>query len=342
MEIGVEIISGSGDLVAKELSIVLEREIGHVESYDDLLLIDSSDIVGDITRIILFSRGIKTAYIVPSVFCFSSPKDLYDKTLEIDWTSFFDASMSFAIVPITNTLDRITIGKNVGQGIVDSFLGRLKQRPKVNLSSPDIRIIAKIIDDKCLLGIDLIGFSLNSLDEIISRLAVLTFDIDATKSYSEIYHSGICESVYEILGFVPLKDRITNTTFITLRIIDQEKILRLLTTRWIRENCKVICFEDHPSKTNLRYNIKLLNMSALRYNTTSYVASNLVARFPAKVPHEKAIEGILNTIKSNKTWEKFTVICRNEYINKFANFETEKIVSLNIRGIKSSMLSMVT
>lgn len=341
MKIGVEILPGSGGLVVKELSIILEREIRNAESYDNLLLINSSDIIEDITRIILFSRSIKTAYIIPGIFHFSSPRDLYDKTFEIDWTSFFDINMSFAIVPITDTLDRITIGKNVGQGVVDLFLDKLKRRPKVNLRSPDVRIIAKIIDDKCLLGIDLIGSLLNSLDEIISRLTVLTFDIDVAKTYSEIYHSGICESVYEIIRLVPLKDRIVDTTFVTLKIIDQEKILRLLTKKWSREDGKIICFEEHPSNAKLKYNIKLLNMSSLRYNTTNYMASNLVARFPAKIHHERAIEKILKIIKSNRTWEKFTVICRNEYINKFANFETEKIVSLNIRGIESSMLSMV-
>ena len=341
MWIGVEILPNSSNSVIRELSTILEREIKSYECYGDLLIFDAFDIVEDVTRIILFSRSVKTVYAIPLKFIFEKPEDLYKNTLEANWSSFFDPSLTFAVVPLTTTIDRVTVGKHVGQGIVDSFLNEINQRPKVNLRSPDIKIVAKIIDNKCVLGIDLIGFQLNNYDAIVSRLPVLTFDISETKSYSEIYHFGICESAYEILKFVPLKDRIVNTTFVSLKIIDQEKILRLLTTKWKKKSGTIICFDDYPDKIEFKYDIKSLDITTLRDNITNYLASNLVAKFPTKTAHKKAIKKILDTIRTNRTWEKFTIFCRNEFINKFANFETKKIVSLNIRGIESSMLSMV-
>ena len=247
MMLGARIVPNTSNLVCMELCHILRRkDIGIRMFHDDFILFRFEDFTSDSVYIITRSRTIRNFYLVTCVFEFDDVSRLYQEALNVDWSSIFSYEQTFAVVPETKSIDRIEVGKAVGQGVVDSFLKNIGKRPRVNLSNPDIKILAKISGNRCVLAIDLIGKELNVIDDIASRLAVMA--CFSHGKFGEIYHSGICESFFEIANDLMIKERILDTPFVDLLNINQDKVLTLLSKEEGIVHREVFCYDDRDTK----------------------------------------------------------------------------------------------
>ena len=338
MKIGIEILPNISSLVKLELEYVLGDNFKIDAFSNDFLFVETGDLTETIVRLFIFSRTVSRVYLVLDVFDLENKDDLYKHALNIDWVSLFSPNLSFAVVPESNTIDRVIIGKLVGQGIVDNFKKNTGTRPKVDLKNPDISILARIQDKTCILGIDITGFDLNDIHDIVSRLAILASNWSKEHRFAEVLHSGICESAYELYNFIPLKERIVDTTYVNLNIVDQERVIKLLTKQWQDTIFNVACYDPNPLDIEYKYPITSRDLYALEKDKVDNICSNLVAVTPSKNQQATTIVRLVNLIIKNEDWTTGTIICRTELMNTVPKIRTEKIVDINIRGIPSTIL----
>ena len=336
--IGAKILPKTACHVKDEMKIILGREnlnFGTIE--DDFVVFEADDLTADITRIIVMSKAIKGLYLTVGIFELHKKEDLYNHTHNIEWHLLFPTSLSFAVIPKGKNIDRVEVGRLVGQGIVDEFQRSIRERPKVDLKHPDVRIIARISNERLILSIDLIGRQLNTIEEIANRILALSSDLHGR--FGEIYHTGICESYFEIANLVPQKDRILDTTFVDMLFIDQETIINILNTPPHIRHTEVSCYDDHNEGGN-KYPIKYRDLEALRVDPIDGLASNLTLRFPTRIEQRKAIDTILRFLADNNSWKKLSIACRHELGNLFDKFSPSVLASINIMGINSTILEV--
>ncbi len=335
MLLGVRILPDTGVLVRRELETILNRKISIRSFTDDFIMFETDDFTVDACKIIVESKAIRGLYLVTNEFHFGDPTDLYKNALNVEWYEFFSHEHTFAVIPESKSIDRVTIGRNVGQGIVDSFISGTKKKPRVDLESPQIRILAKIVNSECLLGIDLIGRDLNDLDTICSRLTIIP--CFSSTPFGEIFHSGCCESFFELVNGYQTRERIIDTTFTDLLCIDQEKVIDLLSAPQKQIFDAVFCFDtDQKEKTS--HPIKHMPLDTFITKDIDIFGSNLTKRFPSKKAQVASINKLLELIGKNSSWVCGTILCRDESLDIIHGFDVEKLVKLNIRGISSTLI----
>lgn len=89
---------------------------------------------------------------------------IYEMARSIDYRAFFSTSQSFAVRssrvgehPFTS----MDIARVIGQAVIDTFLEAGPARPPVDLSDPDVTILAELRDRYFWMGIDTTGESLH-------------------------------------------------------------------------------------------------------------------------------------------------------------------------------------
>ncbi len=338
MLIGAIIIPRTDEIVMNELGLIVEKFRPRGIFGEDILIIDPVDITETIVRLFMFSRTIFRVYLILDKFDIATKSDLYERSKAIDWASIFDVDMSFAIAPESDTLSRYDVGKLVGQGVVDRFKEEVGKRPKVDLKNPEVSIIAKIVGKECLLGVDITGFDLNDINEIVSRLIILASGLSRDDRLGEIFHNGICESAYEYINNVPLKDRIVDTTYVNLKVVEQNRVIELLSRNWEDKRDGVACYEMPNKAIKFRYPIQRKDIDFFVGDNIDIVCSNLVSTAPSKSGQDELIKRIILLMEKNSFWNNAAILCRKELIHRLQKFKCREIITINIRGITSSII----
>ncbi|MBT8449932.1 MAG: bifunctional 23S rRNA (guanine(2069)-N(7))-methyltransferase RlmK/23S rRNA (guanine(2445)-N(2))-methyltransferase RlmL, partial [Gammaproteobacteria bacterium] len=94
----------------------------------------------------------------------STPKELYDMVMTVDWGMHFDVKKSFR-VDFRGTSSQLNNepfnAMKVKDAIVDQFREETGQRPNIDLKNPDIWLHTQLHKGKCHISIDLSGPSLH-------------------------------------------------------------------------------------------------------------------------------------------------------------------------------------
>ena len=129
-------------------------------------------------------------------------KDIYKLARVIDYTKFILPSQSFAVRAKRSgkhDFTSIDIAREVGQGVIDSYSACTGKKLRVNLSSPDIRVLCELRDRSFWLGLDTTGESLHkrwyrkhsfitSLRSTIAHGMVMLSGLERDKSF----HDPMC------------------------------------------------------------------------------------------------------------------------------------------------------
>ena len=339
MFIGLEILSGTHELVEKEVEKILgQREKEYL--FPTLLLVKGRNISEDITLLSLFSRAAINLYLIPKYEKYNNPNDLYRISKDIPWPEIIKAEKSFAVVPkiLPERLNRRIVGQLVGQGIVDRFLADKNTRPPVNLRSPDIEVATFIDENKVVLGIKLFKDNMNRIEEAINRLVILSLQTEKIRTLGEIYHTGICESAFEYFNAEPQKGRLLKSTFIELQNIDEEKILNLVTKKWKKITTEIFCFDEEIRKNIPKYkDIHISPLDRLPAAPIEVFLTNLTLAYPSKREQEKIANKIYNLLTSNEAWVETNLIIRTD-IQISTIFKAEKIIDITLKGIPSQII----
>jgi len=340
MYIGLEILEGTESLVWRELDKILgPRKV--TKAFQNLILIATDDMTRDVVLISLFSRAITNVYVVPHYGRYNTTNELYKISMTIPWHEIFEPDKSFAVTTkiLPQKLDRKTIGRLVGQGVVDRFKAEIGSRPPVNLKSPDIEITSFINECYVAFGIKLFDKNMNSPEEISNRLVILGLESYRVSSVGEIYHTGVCESAFEFFNLEPLKDRLLESIFIELKIIDKEKILKLATQKWKRKSANITCFvENFDPKYKPAYGeINQHLISEIPTTPIDTFLTNLVLAFPSKKSQQAAVSKIQEYLAQNNQWTQTSLLIRSDIkINTI--FKAKKLVEISVKGIPSQLL----
>lgn len=89
---------------------------------------------------------------------------LYRRVKEVDWSTYLDPRMTFAIDPVVHSNQfrhSHYVALKVKDAIADQFRERTHLRPSVNLEEPDLRINVHVAEDRVTLSLDSSGSSLH-------------------------------------------------------------------------------------------------------------------------------------------------------------------------------------
>lgn len=115
---------------------------------------------GDIFKLNYLSKSLHRILIVLLKDCFLTLGDIYEKTLEIDFTEIINQDQKFAVRAERHGKHNFTsmeVERDVGQAVIDSFKKRKKIRLKVDLENPDLIFRVHIRDRKFWLTLDTTG-----------------------------------------------------------------------------------------------------------------------------------------------------------------------------------------
>ena len=114
----------------------------------------------DVYYLNLYLRTGITVLVELSTFSFTDKDDLYRKSQQIDWTSWFDLKHTFAIKGsvfsdlFTNTQFPQLLIKDA---IVDQFRDKFNDRPNIDIKNPHVSIDVYIARNKCTLSLNTTG-----------------------------------------------------------------------------------------------------------------------------------------------------------------------------------------
>lgn len=115
-------------------------------------------------RVCLWSRFANRVLLPLGRIAIESADDLYAAVRSIDWHSHFSAGESLA-VDFSGKSDAIRHtqfgAQKIKDAVVDHFVGRGGERPRVDLRNPDIRINAYLAKGRVAISLDLSGDSLH-------------------------------------------------------------------------------------------------------------------------------------------------------------------------------------
>jgi len=162
-------------------------------------------------------------------------------TNEIDWAQFIARNQTFAVKSDRVGAHKFTsldISRVIGETIIDNANRNMGLNVKVNLSNPDIRIIAELINKQFVLGIDTSGLSLhirryrvyNHPMPLKTTLAYLLVRISNWRR-EEILLDPTCgggtipiEAALFARNVPPVRFRANEYAFYKLKILDRETI----------------------------------------------------------------------------------------------------------------------
>ncbi len=106
-----------------------------------------------------FSRLLERVLLLLERKEFLKLEDIYNISKRVDY-SFIQEKQSFAVRAKRvgkHGFTSLDIAREVGQGIIDSYLKTKRKRLKVDLNNPDVIIRAEVVENEFILGLDLTG-----------------------------------------------------------------------------------------------------------------------------------------------------------------------------------------
>ncbi|MHA1616072.1 MAG: THUMP domain-containing protein [Candidatus Njordarchaeales archaeon] len=326
------------EYAAKELSLILSKEVLKHEYLKNMVTVNTDTLTRDLVLITFFSHSIYRFYLEVAELIVESPNDMYRKALEINWHEFWDPSQTFAIRPFTEkrAIER-DIGVKVGQAIVDAFLKETGKRPKVRLENPDIEIMAWLKDEKLLLGINMCGEPLNDPEILFARNLLFISNWDEKSDLAEVFCDGVAISALRLAVRDPHREKILKRTFIKTKIVNKEEILELMRTNWRRNlgELTINCYERanrieivKQENPEIR-KVGIRRLEDLRISTEKYILSNTFFVIEKKSEEKEWLDKIFNLLKNNDSWETMCVCALSEAFPQ--DYIGEKLYELNIK-----------
>lgn len=173
----------------------------------------------------------------------STLRQIKEVTNEIDWSQFISRNQTFAVKSVrvgVHDFTSLDISRVVGETIINN-IKRTGLHVKVNLSDPDVKVIAELINDNFIIGIDTSGLSLhirryriyNHPMSLRTTLAYLLIRL-SNWSKEETLLDPTCgggtipiEAALFARNIPPVKFRKNAYAFYKLRIIDHETIVNI-------------------------------------------------------------------------------------------------------------------
>jgi putative N6-adenine-specific DNA methylase len=118
----------------------------------------------DLMRANLHLRTANRVVLVLGEFPCSSPEDLYMGVREIAWKPFFPEGVTLAVsASVRNSAltHSLYAALTVKDAVCDQLREQTGARPNVDRDRPDIRIVARLIGERAIIGIDTSGESLH-------------------------------------------------------------------------------------------------------------------------------------------------------------------------------------
>ncbi len=118
----------------------------------------------DCMRANLYLRTSARVVMMLAEFRCESPEDLYDGVREIDWRTYFPRDETFAVsasVRDSALTHSVYAAMTVKDAVCDSLRDLTGRRPNIDRRTPDIRLVARLIGDRAVIGIDTSGESLH-------------------------------------------------------------------------------------------------------------------------------------------------------------------------------------
>jgi len=346
-QIIIETLPTLTDFTSVEIKRVLKKNAKNFLNTGTLLYIESDNITQDSVLLTLFSETVKSFYLFLGSWDIESESDLYNKPLEVNWRDLIPQDASFAVRPVVREKNMLsTIGKQVGQAIIDSYYRDKNVRLKVNLSNPDIEIFAWMQDNKLTLGLNLCGDNLNTDKEILARSTLLATNWDEETSFGEIVYSGISTSALRLATMDANRTKLRSRKFIVLPFIDKETILEIARRNWRTDkDVKISCYE-FKGRINLIKQvdpevrkISIHEIDELIESKNAFLASNLLSSIEKRNEQLYIVEKIFDLLGNNADWRKFTILAREDILEKTHLVSNVMEKSIIFKGIRAKMVT---
>ena len=151
----------------KGLEEVLAGEVAALGGEDVSIAVGGVSFAGDMDlcyRANLWLRSANRVVMLLAEFPAPTPAALYEGTREIPWPDLFAPEQTIAVdanVRDSGITHSHFAAQKTKDAIVDRFRDTLGRRPDVDSSSPDVRIVVRILRDHCAVSLDTSGESLN-------------------------------------------------------------------------------------------------------------------------------------------------------------------------------------
>ena len=330
----------------KELSLILNKKAAQDPLLDDSLLIDIDDITEASVILSLFSEMAKLFCLELGRWDISNIQESYYKAMEIPWDEYWTPNLTFAVRPQVRDQELLkNLGKHIGQAIVDTFLQNKKNKPRVNLSNPEIEVYVWYKENSLILALNLCGPPLNTPEEIIARGLVLASEWDFKKNFGEILYAGSSLSAFRLASWEARRERISSRAFIRLNIIDKEKIIELLRKSWRKNHAKVTCYERRNKIPILREEepeirrINLKTIEELGDADEEVLVTNFLFALEKKKEQKEWAEKISEILKHNNNWQRVLILIREDLADNFILEGKLWEKSITLKGIKTKIVN---
>ena len=330
-------IEGLGPLVEKEARILLGENIKDSRVFNDRIEIDVEDLTDAVIKLALFGKTFDGIYLKLAEKVIERKDDLYDVAREINWIGYWDITRSFAVIPATDgSIHKRDLGVLIGQAIVDHFIEKIGERPKVDLDNPQIQVYAFVENKKLTLTLDLCGFEFNSPEEILSRAIVVASEWNLEDNFGEFYYGGVAESAFELARNEANRSRIPGMAVFRMKALNPTRALELLRKRWRKEEYPYVSCYEAPGRINVvvmhrRYPIRVVDIRDAINADDKIFSSNIINVNPKKERQKQILEEITKIFEQNNNAEKLVIAARADVISD----EFEKITSFKYKGVES-------
>ncbi len=291
-------------------------------------------------------------------------EEIYSLAKEIDYTKFILPSQAFAVKAKRSgehEFTSIDIASKVGQAVIDSYEQSTGKRLKVNLSSPDIRLLCELRDKSFWLGLDTTGESLHkrwyrkrsfitSLRSTIAHSMVMLSNFEQNKSF----HDPMCGTgmlaieAFHYLSKKPNKHRaFAFEKFSWLNLEDFEKIKALHKEKEVRAlilasdwNSKVVKLAKENSLIAEAEKIKFFVADATKIKLSSKI---ICVDLPygiriRKINLKKLYARFFENLERNANFERLVFITAKrciKFLPKPFPFCIEKFYDLNYGEVEA-------
>lgn len=283
-------------------------------------------------------------------------KQLYRGIYDIDWSDYFDSSMSFAFDTVLNSdvfNNSLFVSQRAKDALVDKFRDVEKERPSVNTREPDIRINIHLFNNDCTVSLDSSGASLHQrgyriatniapINEVLAAGLLLMSGWDGRSDFLDpMCGSGtfLIEAAM-IACNIPANINRDSFSFQNWKSFDDELFQKIVDSRLnqTREfHHKIIGFDKAPSA------VRKSQENAENANLSEYISIERKDFFRTLKPVENKLHIVFNppygerlNINVDEFYSKIGDTLKQDYAGTKAWFITSNLEALKHVGLRPS------
>lgn len=283
-------------------------------------------------------------------------KQLYRGIYDIDWSDYFDSSMSFAFDTVLNSdvfNNSLFVSQRAKDALVDKFRDVERERPSVNTREPDIRINIHLFNNDCTVSLDSSGASLHQrgyristniapINEVLAAGLLLMSGWDGRSDFLDpMCGSGtfLIEAAM-IACNIPANINRDSFSFQNWKSFDDELFQKIVDSRLnqTREfHHKIIGFDKAPSA------VRKSQENAENANLSEYISIERKDFFRTLKPVENKLHIVFNppygerlNINVDEFYSKIGDTLKQDYAGTKAWFITSNLEALKHVGLRPS------